>query len=248
MSLEDSPLHRLAARLRSRSVLDGDDERGILTLPHTMRIVDPAAYLVREGERPLDCSFIASGFACRQKTTMLGARQIVSLHVPGDILDLQHLFLDCADHSIQALGRAEIAFIPMAALKALVRERPAIAEAFWIEALVDASIFREWIMNVGRRDARTRIAHLLCEFITRMRFAGLAFDGHFRLPMTQEQLGDATGLTPVHVNRTLKILVRDGILTHERRMIGVLDWDALRAAADFETRYLHLQQAAARPA
>ncbi|WP_174274074.1 Crp/Fnr family transcriptional regulator [Sphingomonas bacterium] len=240
-----SALIKLAGKLGSLNRLDAEDRAAILALPHRMRTYDPAAYLVREGQPPgKHCSFIIAGFAFRQKQTAQGTRQIVSINMAGDLLDLQQLFLKISDHNIQALTRLETAELDRAALRALARERPAVGEAMWIDAMIEASIFREWALNVGRRDARARIAHLLCEFATRMKAAGIATDGRYELPMTQEQIGDATGLTGVHVNRTLRSLAADGLIHRDRRFLGFADWDRVRAAADFSALYLHLDQSA----
>ena len=119
-------------------------------------------------------------------------------------------------------------------------DRRAIGQALWYDTLVDGSIFREWIANVGRRDARTRIAHLLCEFALRLEAAGLGNHIDWELPMTQEQLADCTGLTPIHVNRMLKVLDKDGLISRTRRAVTVNDWKALARAGDFQSAYLHL--------
>src|SRR5690606_25535026 len=121
---------------------------------------------------------------------------------------------------------------------------PRVARAMWIDTLVDGSIFREWVMNVGRRDARQRIGHLLCEFARRMQIAGLGDTSGYRLPMTQEQLADATGLTPVHVNRTLKGLEAEGLIVREKRNLHIPDWERLREMSGFNELYLHLDLAA----
>ena len=113
-----------------------------------------------------------------------------------------------------------------------------------MDSLVDSSIFREWVVNVGRRDARARIAHLLCEFARRLELAGLTNGEGYELPMTQEHLADATGLTPVHVNRTLKRLEKEGLVVRNRRHVGIPDWEQLRAVAGFSELYLHLDQVA----
>jgi CRP-like cAMP-binding protein len=109
----------------------------------------------------------------------------------------------------------------------------------WIDTLIDASIFREWVVNVGRRNSRARVAHLLCEFSLRMEAAGLASNHHYELPMTQEQLADAVGLTSVHVNRVLKQLGEEGLISRDRRSIVIEDWKRLRETGDFNERYLH---------
>jgi CRP-like cAMP-binding protein len=126
---------------------------------------------LRQELRTHSCIAVCSVY--RQKLTAQGTRQIVSLHMSGDVLDLQHLFLKRADHNVQALTKLETVDVERDALRALAAARPAVAQAMWVDALVDASVFREWVVNVGRRDARTRIAHLLCEFATRMKSAGL---------------------------------------------------------------------------
>jgi CRP-like cAMP-binding protein len=244
MSNTDLPMKKLVAKLASRAALSADDEAAILALPYVVRTYEPNAYLLREGAPPnRHCSFVLSGYAYRQKLTAQGGRQIVSLHLTGDILDLQQLFLKQADHNVQALTQLETANIESAALRALAAERPAVAQAMWVDALVDASIFREWVMNVGRRDARTRIAHLLCEFAARMKAAGLNDGDRYELPMTQEQIADATGLTSVHVNRTLKSLAADGVVHRDKRFLSFTDWDNARSVADFSALYLHLDQA-----
>jgi CRP-like cAMP-binding protein len=113
----------------------------------------------------------------------------------------------------------------------------------WIDTLVDASIFREWIANIGRRDARTRLAHLLCEFSLRLEVAGLGQHTNYEMPMTQDQLGDATGLTPVHVNRTLKSLEAEGLIERaSARAITIGDWKKLAQAGDFNSNYLHMPE------
>ena len=111
----------------------------------------------------------------------------------------------------------------------------------WIDTLIDAAIFREWIVNVGRRDSLSRISHLLCEIALRLEEAGLAKDHTYEMPMTQEQIADCTGLTPVHVNRVLKELGRMGLIDRERRSVSILHWDRLQEIGDFNTRYLHLE-------
>jgi CRP-like cAMP-binding protein len=239
-----SPMHLLTRKLASRAVLSDEDQSAILALPYTARAYDAPAYLVREGEPPRRfCSFVVSGYAYRQKLTAQGTRQIMAIHMPGDILDLQQLFLKQSDHNVQALTRLETADIDRESLRELALARPAIGEALWVDALVDASILREWVLNVGRRDARSRIAHLLCEFAVRMEAIGLDVANGYDLPMTQEQLGDATGLTSVHVNRTLKTLVADGLMHRQGRFLTFNDWQRLRSVADFNALYLHTDQA-----
>lgn len=242
--MPSNPIHDAMTKcLERRGTLDDDDRAAIRALPFVHRQFESSAYLVREGEKPKRCAFMLSGFSYRQKLTSFGARQITGLQVPGEFVDLQNLWLGESDHNIQALTRIEVAEIDIPELRALVAERSAIAIAMWFEALVDAAIFREWIVNIGRRDAHTRVGHLLCEFAVRLETSGIASNQSYDLPMTQEQLGDAVGLTPVHVNRVLKTLAQRGLIERDRRQIRILDWAKLRDASDFNPRYLHTEKA-----
>jgi CRP-like cAMP-binding protein len=235
----------LVRRLERRKPLAEGDRRALEELPHVLRCFAAGAHFVRDGDRPDHVSLLLSGFACRYKITGDGARQIVSFHMPGEFIDLQNGFLDVADHGVQALAEAEAAVIPRQALRDVALGHPAIGEALWVDTLIDAAIFREWMVNVGRRDSRARVAHILCELSLRMQAAGLA-DGHcYRLPMTQEQLADAVGLTPVHVNRVLKQLAQEGLISRDRRAIVIEDWRRMRQAGDFNDRYLHGDRPAA---
>lgn len=235
------PLERLARNLELRAPLPAEDREALLALRYDLRTVEPATYTIREAEPPEHCAVLVSGFAYRQKLTGDGSRQIVALMIPGDALDLQNLFLDVSDHSVQMLTRGEIAVLHRGDLQKLVRTRPAIAHAIMIKILVEASIFREWVLNIGRRDARTRVAHLLCELAVRLGTEGLTKDYGYELPMTQEQLADSVGLTNVHVNRTLKSLESEGLVIRTKRTISFPDWKRLRSVADFNQRYLHLE-------
>jgi CRP-like cAMP-binding protein len=194
---------------------------------------------VREGDRPERCAVLLSGYAFRHKLTGEGHRQILSINIPGEALDFQNLFMTESDHNVQMLTRGQVAEIPMHAIEELVLAQPNVSRAVLVMSLVEASIFREWALNVGRRDSRSRIAHLLCEFGYRLSLEGLDPDRHYELPMTQEQLADATGLTSVHVNRVLKGLEAEGLIQRNRRTLQFPDWRRLRDVADFNPRYLH---------
>ena len=226
--------------LALRSPLTEFDRDAIRNLPHTVQTLDPASYIVREGELPYRCGVLVTGFAFRQKITRTGARQILSIHIPGDAVDFQNIYLDVSDHNVQLLTRAKVAFVPRAALQELAHDNERIATAIFVKSLIEGSIFREWVVNVGRRTARERIAHLLCELGARLDTMGLAEQYGYELPMTQEELGDAVGLTPVHVSRTLKELAADGLIVRSKRSIAFPDWQRVRDAGEFYERYLHL--------
>lgn len=233
-------LELLARRLEFHARLDAEDRKALLALPFQLRTFDPSHYLVRDGEPPRTCAILLSGFAFRQKLTFEGARQIVSVHIPGEALDFQNIFLDVADHSVQTLTRAKVAIISRDQIRAIAQERPGIGHAILMYNLVEASISREWITNIGRRSARARLAHLLCEFAIRIDTLRLYDGAPYELPMSQEQLADALGLTPVHLNRTLGTLRKDGLVESNHRMISFPNWDALCEVSGFSARYLHL--------
>lgn len=235
------PLGPLARRWSCHGQLTEHDMRALLSLPFTRKTFGKDAYLVREGQLTSECCLLLRGIAFRQKLLRDGSRQIISFHITTEFVDLQNGLLGVADHSVQSLNRSEIAAIPRGPLMELADSRPAIRMAMWIDTLIDASIFREWVVNVGRRDSRARIAHLLCEMALRLKSIGAGDNGTFEFPLTQEQVADATGLTAVHTNRTLQSLRRDGLIQLTGRSLTVLDWKGLREVGDFDELYLHQQ-------
>jgi CRP-like cAMP-binding protein len=204
MPAADASLSLLLERLSLRVHLSQADKDAVLALPQSVRSLRPAEYLTRVGDVPTHCCLMVSGFTARWKLVAGGGRQILAVNMKGDIVDLQNLLLDRSDHNVQALTDAKVVIIPRAALEALAFASPSVGRALWLETLVDASILREWIVNIGRRDARTRVAHLLCEFAVRLEAAGLAASTAYELPITQGELADILGLTAVHMNRMLK--------------------------------------------
>ena len=219
--------------------LTEDDRRAVLALPFTKRLLGAGQHIVWDGDQPQYTTLLVSGFAYRHKVAGNGGRQIMSIHMKGDILDLQNSLLGTADHNVQMLTGGEVALVPVAAIQEIAFDYPNVGRAMWYETLVEGSIFREWLLNVGRRDARTRISHLLCEFAMRLETAELGKQTEYELPITQEQLADATALTPVHVNRMLMALQADGLIKRDKRVISISDWKQLAKVADFQPRYLH---------
>ena len=236
----DEILAPMVRKLQLWRDLTPAEQDAVLALPNSVRRIEAARYIVRERDRTTHSCLLLSGFAFRHKITGDGARSISAVHMQGDIVDLQNSVLGFADHSVQALTAAEVAFIPREAIIDLAFRFPNVGLAMWCDTLVDGSIFREWIANVARRDAATRLAHLLCEFGIRLEAIGIGDRNSFELPMTQEQLADATGLTSVHINRTLKELEARGLITRTLRYVAVADWNGLEQAGDFNTAYLHL--------
>jgi CRP-like cAMP-binding protein len=229
----------LQARLSRGAGLDARDRAALEAWPIRPMPLEPGQMLVEEGDPIERCYMSLGGVIARAKFTDAGQRQIVSLHFAGELLDLDHFFLASADHSLQALTPASVAPIPHDLVERTIAERPRLGRAFWRETLVEASIFREWVLNVGRRDARARIAHLLCEAATRLEQAGLGSASRFDFPLTQQDIADATALTAVHANRTLRTLKLDGLIDYNRGKVMVKDRRALEQVAGFDSDYLH---------
>ena len=238
--IHSHPLELLVDKLQLWAPLSAADREAVLALPYEVQKADAASYIVREGDQATHSCLIISGFAFRQKLVADGGRSISAIHMRGDMVDLQNSLLGVADHSVQALTRCTLAFVPRDAVKELAFAVPNVGMAMWYDTLVDASIFREWIANIARRDAASRIAHLLCEFGVRLEVAGLGAKLAYELPMTQDQLAECTGLTAVHVNRTLKALEASGDITRSVRHVAIANWEKISSTADFAPDYLHL--------
>ncbi|WP_156677834.1 Crp/Fnr family transcriptional regulator [Sphingomonas profundi] len=237
----DTPLLLpMVQKLQQWKPLDEADRDAILALPCRAETLRPGGYIVRQGDSTTTSCLLVSGVAFRQKVVDGGGRSILAIHMRGDIVDLQNSLLRHADHSVQALTKIDVAFIPREAIVDVAFRFPNVGLAMWYDTLVDGSIFREWIASNSRRDALSRLAHLLCEFGLRMEAAGLADRLCYELPMTQDQLADALGLTPIHVNRTLKRLEELGLISRTQRSVTVTNWANLARVGDFSCDYLHL--------
>ncbi len=235
--------HPLVRKLESIGELTEDERRALLALPG--RVVDVRADqdIVREGDHPTQCCLLLQGFAARYKLTNLGKRQIFAFHTAGDIPDALSLHLRTMDHSLGTLTPCRLGFIGHDAMRELFRQHPRLMEVFWRDTLVDAAIFREWMIGIGRRSAKTRIAHLFCELYLRLRAVGLADGSRVPLPLTQTEVGDALGLSTVHVNRNLQDLRAESLIEWERGALTVLDWEGLKRAGEFDPIYLHQSRA-----
>ncbi len=240
--MDIDPVSMLGRKLAHFGPLTASERKLLDDIAIHSREVGRDQDLVREGDRPGNCMLLLEGFACRYRTLADGRRQILSFHIAGDFLDLHSFLIEQLDHSISTLTPSRIGTIPHSALAAAI-EHPNLTRLFWRETLVDGAIFREWIVNVGRRTAYQRVAHVLCELATRLHWIGLARDGVCDLPVTQGELADATGLSTVHVNRVIQELRRDGLIALRGRAFAALDWDGLKSAAGFDAGYLQLGSA-----
>lgn len=229
---------RLTANLQLYGALSADEQRAIESLVVSTRTTAAGEDLVVEGDAPSHCRVLLEGQAFRHKTLPDGRRQIMSFHIPGDVCDLQGLFLGM-DHNVTALAAGEVALIPHAKLGEAMEAYPRVARALWRTSLVEAAVFREWMVGMGRRSAYARIAHLFCEMIVRMRAAGLVHQNRCSFPITQQHLSDALGLSAVHTNRTLQALRGEGLLSFQGGELVIMDWPGLTAAGEFDIGYLH---------
>jgi CRP-like cAMP-binding protein len=230
----------LIRKLESIAPLAADEKATLLRLPLRLKPVAAHQDIVRAGDSPSESCLIVAGFACRYILTAEGKRQILSFHIAGDIPDLQSLHIEVMDHSLATLAPSSLAFIQHDDLRTLMRSHPRLGDLLWRDTLIDAAIFRQWMVGLGRRDAYGQIAHLLCELLVRLRAVELVEDHAFTLPVTQAELGDAFGLSTVHVNRVLQDLRRDDLITLRGVSLKVLDWEGLKKAGGFDPTYLHL--------
>jgi CRP-like cAMP-binding protein len=233
----------LITKLMISNVLDEDDIRAIRNLPIRTREVGADHTIISEGDRPQDCCLLSEGFAFRSRTTLDGLRQILSLHIPGEIPDLQSLHLRRMDHDLTTLTPCTLGLIPHDAVRHVTSTRPNVAAALWRETLIDAAIFREWVVDLGRRSATARMGHFLNELYSRLKSIGRAKNGMFELPITQTELADCLGLSTVHVNRVLQDLRKQGLLKVTRSEFHLLKQEHLKELAGFDPAYLHLDPA-----
>lgn len=242
MSAPSPELSRLIGQLESITELSRADRDAIASLPFRIRTIAERRDLIRENSQPVESCLVVEGMLCRYKMLSNGRRQILSFHFPGDMPDLQSLHLPVMDHAIASITPSRVALIPHEAVRDLGRNAPNAAAALARHGLVDAAIAREWLANIGRRTALERVAHLICECFVRLRALGLARQKTFELPLTQSEIGDATGLSNVHVNRTMRELRRLGLIEHNGRVHAITDWEMLQEAGDFDPAYLHLKR------
>lgn len=232
----------LIRRLESTSELSSEDRAVISALPIRLRAVGEKRDIIRDGVRPTESCLILEGIAARYKMLSNGRRQILSFHFPGDLPDLHSLHLRTMDHALFSVTPTRVAFIPHADVRALKRAQPGVGDALDAHSMIDAAIYREWICNLGRRTALERIAHVICECFVRLRAVGLTSQENFELPLTQTEIGDATGLSNVHVNRTMKQLRRLGLIETNAKVHGIVNWEKLQDVGDFDPGYLQLRR------
>jgi len=231
------PLRLFLDRLTARSILSDEEQQAVLGLPaHAMQLRAKQDFVHIAEETSYSC-LVASGLIGRFGQTANGARQITAFHIPGDVADLHSAVRPVGIGGLSALCDSVVLRIPHTAIRKVAAQYPALAEAFWRDCMLDSAILMQWVVNVGRRDARTRLAHIICEMAVRYGDDREALHD-FAFPVTQEHLADAAALTSVHVNRSLKTLRQDGLVTLARGRVEIHDWRGLAKLGEFDPTYL----------
>lgn len=232
----------LLMKLRARDLVSAEEEQVLRESVGEVRELPAGRVIVRAGTILSESTLLFDGFVCRYMDLADGQRQILEIHVAGDFLDLHGFLLKRIDHNVAAMTPTRFALVPHDALRRITEEHPHLTRVLWFSTLLDAAIHREKIITIGRRSAVARIAHLLCELYVRLKLVGLAGDCRYPLPLKQADLADATGLTSVHVNRMLRKLRNDEILTFRGGEVVIHDWERLQRLAEFNPTYLHLER------
>jgi CRP-like cAMP-binding protein len=231
----------LLSKVALHRTLEPADEAAIRKLTPRTRLVLAGEDIVRQGDRPNVAVILLSGMLARYHTLETGDRQYLSFHIAGDMPDIQCLFLSAMDHSVCALNDAAVGTLAHEQLAQLIQSRPVVGLALWRMTYVDASIFRQAITNNGARSHSARLAHLLCEQYERARQARLAIGRFCDFPVRQAQIGQALGMAPVSVNRTLQKLRRGRLADLRSGKLEILNWPGLAVLAGFDPAYLHLR-------
>ena len=197
--------------------------------------------VVKAGDKPTAAVVLIRGFLQRYLSRRDGSRQIHAFYIPTDAPSLESLQLERMDNSLCAIVPSTVGIVPHSELHALMHGRPEVLRLVWRSSLIQAAMFREWLMRNSRLPADAAMAHLFCEMFYRSRAAGLVEDGGCDMPFTQEMLADALGVTGVHVNRTLQTLRDTGAVDHKGGRLFVHDFDRLAQYGDFDPAYLHLR-------
>jgi CRP-like cAMP-binding protein len=227
-------------KLSARDALSAAEISVLNNAPARPRRFDVGEDLVSEGTKPSESCLLLEGVCARYNILSSGKRQITAIHVPGDFVDLHSLLLERMDHGVAALTTCQAVYVQHEYLIEIIESQPRLGRLLWKSTLIDAAIHRQWLVAMGARQAFGHMAHLFCELFLKLRAVGLTVGFGFPLAITQEQMGDALGLSVVHTNRTLKELREADLLTWHGREVTIMDWPGLQRAADFDATYLSL--------
>lgn len=235
-------IEKLLQRLRRFDTVSASEEKALRDAASETVQFDRYRTIVRAKEEQQASNLLLEGLVHRYKDLSNGSRQSLEISVPGDFVDLHSLLMKRLDHHIGALTNCRLLLFPHERLKTLVSEYDHLGRLLWLSTMIDASIHREWIVSLGLRTAKSRIAHLFCELKVRFETVGMAEESAYELPLTQEDLGELLGLTSIHINRSLRDLREQGVVTFAKKVVQIANWEELKAVAEFDPFYLGLQQ------
>lgn len=231
----------LVEKLSLRDRISPEEIEALQKALEPPKMVAAGSDIVREHSRPLHSTLLISGFSARYSTLEDGARQITEINVAGDFIDLHSLLMKQMDHGVVALTECVIAEAPHSGLIDITERHPHLTRLLWLDTIIDAAIHRQWLVAMGRRSGLGHLAHLVCELYLRLQAIGQTGDMTFDLPLTQATLGDALGLSTVHVSRLISELRGEGVINWSNGQIDILDWRRLAEIAEFDPTYLRLQ-------
>lgn len=227
-------------RQRRRHELTATDLAALESAVSDVRTVPARSMLAEQGKPIFFSTYLIEGMICRYMDDREGERQLVAVHVPGDFVDLHGYPLKKLDHDVATLTPCKIALVPHGNLDRIVATLPNLAEHLWFSTLLDAAMHREWIFRLGRLNAVARVGHFFCEIEAKLRAVGRSDGANFSLAMTQADLGEACGITPVHMNRMLRELKERGLMEVRRDQVEILDKPGLMRLSEFDPTYLFI--------
>lgn len=236
----DKAIEFMMRRLSGAGTLSPEDRDRLISLPIRRKRLAKGDEIVVEGSRSSSCCLVIKGYVHRSKTLATGDRQIFSLHMAGDIPDLQSLHLPRMDHSLVATSPAEVALIAHADIQTVLDQSSRLTALFWRDTLIDAAAFRSWMLMLGQAEAPVRMAHLFCELYVRSQLVGLNKENSFALPISQVDIADMLGTSTVHANRTLQDLRSQGLMDFASGRVTILRWRELAELGMFDESYLHV--------
>lgn len=226
-------------RGRRRDLLSTAELAAVEDSVAEVRTLPARTTVLKAGDRPDFSLYLIEGFMCRYMDGKDGQRQLVAVQVPGDFVDLHAYPLLYLDHDNATINQCTVGIVPHSRLHDIQISMPNLTRMLWFSTLLDAAMHREWIFRLGRLSAFGRVAHIFAETEHRLAAIGRVVDGRFALPLTQVDLAEACGITPVHLNRMLSQLRRDGLLTFRDGLAQVLDRQRLWKQAEFDPAYLY---------
>jgi CRP-like cAMP-binding protein len=234
------PFSKLADRVASLATVATDDLHLLADMASTIAHLSSRQTILRHGDEASQCCLLLQGYLSWQDAESADG-QITSIYVPGDIANLQTLYRPRVNGNLIALGPAIVALVPHRFFHDLVARSPGMSRALLLMLLTDHAIQRNWTVNLGSRDALTRVAHLLCEITVRLQNVGLAKDFRLSSPFTQSDLAAACSISPVHANRTIQELRRCKLLQWHGKSMTITDWPGLVRLARFDPSYLGIR-------